>query len=69
MRLWVNGQCLEWQAPGGWGLLSKLVGLIATAAAATFGAPFWFDVLQKLISLRSAGNVPQPVEEGGETQR
>ena len=68
LRLWVNGQCLQWQAPQGWGLLSKLVGLIATAAAATFGAPFWFDVLQKLISLRSAGNVPQPAGHDDQTQ-
>jgi hypothetical protein len=64
----VNGQCLQWQAPQGWGLLSKLGGLIITAAAATLGAPYWFDILQKLISIRSAGNVPEPIAQGGEAR-
>jgi hypothetical protein len=41
----------------GVGLISKLMGLIITAAAVTQGAPFWFDLLQK--TLRLAGKKPE----------
>lgn len=33
--------------------LMKLAGLILTALAVTLGAPFWFDLLKKMVSLRS----------------
>lgn len=36
-------------------LLSKLTGLLLTAAALTLGAPFWFDLLKKVASVRSVG--------------
>lgn len=42
---------------GGW--LTKLLGLLLTAGAATFGAPFWFDLLNRFGSLRNAGTKPQ----------
>ncbi len=55
-------------APGGkvdWGLvakaLRKLVGLLITAIAISLGAPFWFDLLKKFVSVRSAGKL----ESGG----
>jgi hypothetical protein len=38
--------------------LLKLLGWIITAGAISFGAPFWFDALSKLGSLRSAGPKP-----------
>jgi hypothetical protein len=54
-----NGQCLRWQdAPKGWGILTKLVGIIITAAAAMQGAPFWFDILDKFLPIRAAGVRP-----------
>jgi len=54
-----NGKCLRWQdAPKGWGILTKLVGIIITAAAAMQGAPFWFDVLDKVLPIRAAGIRP-----------
>lgn len=40
--------------------LSKLFGLLMTGAAAAQGAPFWFDILKKLINVRSTG--PNPAE-------
>jgi hypothetical protein len=40
------------------GLLSKLAGWIITAAAVSQGAPFWFDLLQKLVNMRLAGKKP-----------
>ena len=38
---------------------ATLFGWLATAGAAVFGAPFWFDLLGKLVQLRGAG--PKPV--------
>lgn len=34
-------------------------GLFITAIALSFGAPFWFDMLKKIISLRTAGVKPE----------
>jgi hypothetical protein len=34
-------------------LLLKLLGYLITAAAVSMGAPFWFDVLNKVSNLRS----------------
>jgi hypothetical protein len=34
------------------------VGWLVTAAAALFGAPFWFDLLQRLVNLRGTGTKP-----------
>lgn len=41
--------------PLGW--LLKAIGLLITAVAISFGAPFWFDVLSKLTPIRSAGKL------------
>lgn len=35
--------------------LTKLIGWLITALAASVGAPFWFDMLQNVMSLRGAG--------------
>ena len=43
--------------PGGWVL--KLFGWALTIGALTFGAPFWFDLLNRLGSLRSSGARPK----------
>ena len=40
--------------------LAKFAGLMMSGAAAAQGAPFWFDILKKLINVRSAG--PNPAE-------
>lgn len=36
----------------------KLLGLLLTAVAISLGAPFWFDLLNKVISIRAAGPAP-----------
>lgn len=36
-----------------------LLGWLVTAVAATLGAPFWFDMLNKIMSIRSAGKAPE----------
>lgn len=38
----------------GW-LVSKLAGLLLTIGAASLGAPFWFDMLSKIMSVRNSG--------------
>lgn len=40
----------------GWVL--KIVGLLATTFAISLGAPFWFDLLNKFMTLRSSGPPP-----------
>ena len=37
----------------------KVLGLLLTAFAIVMGAPFWFDMLNNLINLRSSGNPPE----------
>jgi hypothetical protein len=46
------------------GWLLKFVGLIITAFALTFGAPFWFDLLKRVVGVRASGPPPpQPAEQ------
>lgn len=40
-------------------LKAHLLGFVITAAALSLGAPFWFDLLNKLVSLRSSGQKPK----------
>lgn len=42
-----------------WTWLSKVFGLLLTAGAASLGAPFWFDMLNKIVTVRSAGKAPE----------
>ena len=39
--------------PVGWGMLDRVLGWLLTTFAATLGAPFWFDVLNKVMVIRS----------------
>jgi hypothetical protein len=43
-----------WSAPLGWG--STIFGWLITAVATLFGAPFWFDTLQRFVQLRGTGD-------------
>jgi len=61
------GQIDPRQFPSGWGWLTKLVGLMLTAYAASLGAPFWFDTLQKIVKVRSSGNGADADDPGGKT--
>lgn len=44
---------------GVWWWLTHLVGWLLTAALLMLGAPFWFDLLGKLVNLRSTGPRPK----------
>lgn len=45
------------QGIGAWAL--KVVGLFLTTGAVSLGAPFWFDVLNKLVNIRAVGRRPE----------
>ena len=47
-----------WRQGGVPAVLERIFGLLVTAIAVSFGAPFWFDLLGKLVSLRSTGRKP-----------
>jgi len=42
---------------GDWAI--KIMGLLLTTGAVSLGAPFWFDVLNKLVNIRSSGKRPE----------
>lgn len=44
-------------SPTQWGI--KVLGWIVTALAISLGAPFWFDLLRKLVNIRSSGAKPE----------
>lgn len=43
-------------------ILNSLIGWMFTAAAITLGAPFWFDMINKVVNIRSAGKKPASVK-------
>lgn len=50
------------EAPDGFNWwLSKIFGLLLTIGAASLGAPFWFDMLNKFINVRAVGKSPDEV--------
>jgi hypothetical protein len=51
----------KWWASGPHSLtdwVSKLAGLLITTIAVSMGAPFWFELLNKVVNLRTAGKKP-----------
>lgn len=46
----------RWPQGGEW--IMKIIGLLITTIAVSFGAPFWFELLNKLVNLRMAGRNP-----------
>jgi len=41
------------------GMWPMLLGWLITASAMSLGAPFWFDILKRFVSIRSAGKAPE----------
>jgi len=41
-------------------LRAKFTGLLISILAVSMGAPFWFDVLNKLVNVRLVGKRPDP---------
>ena len=46
----------------GWGWLMKFFGLLISGIAAAQGAPFWFDLLKKVLNMRSTGRAPRTAQ-------
>ncbi len=44
------------------GWILKILGLLVTALATAQGAPFWFDILKKIINIRSSGLNPAEIQ-------
>ncbi|WP_437912663.1 hypothetical protein WME73_37300 [Sorangium sp. So ce302] len=65
-KLWNAIAAILGQGIVGWirGVLDRLLtpGILITAVAASLGAPFWFDLLNKLVNLRTVGKSPEPYE-------
>ena len=61
-----NKQSLDFFGQPKWilALLSKLVGWAITALAIFLGAPFWFDLLGKIVNLRGSGSKPEVKKAG-----
>lgn len=45
---------------------NKIFGLLLTALAVSMGAPFWFDMLNKIIAVRATGKPPKGAAEAQE---
>lgn len=69
----LSGELLDLKLPIGWsardgdarsvpgdfiGWVVKLLGVLFTALAVALGAPFWFDLLNRLVNLRLSGKQP-----------
>lgn len=52
---WKN---IDFNAMSGYDWLTKAIGWIVTALAISMGAPFWFDLLRKIVNLRNSGAKP-----------
>ncbi len=48
--------------PTGLGWLNKFIGLLITALAVSMGAPFWFDMLKKVVNVRAGSMSPEDME-------
>ena len=53
---WKN---VEWDKVTVYVALSKALGWLVTALAISMGAPFWFDLLKKIVNIRNSGGVPK----------
>jgi len=58
---WTAGSMPAEPTLGYW--LLKGLAIILSAIAASFGAPFWFDVLDKVMNIRGAGKKPAKAED------
>jgi hypothetical protein len=57
---WTGNDPQQWV--GSWWniVYHHFIGWLLTVIAVSLGAPFWFDVLSKVISIRASGDPPQP---------
>jgi hypothetical protein len=56
---WSNTALSDFSTLSGWAGLESLVGWLLTALAVSLGAPFWFDLLNKAVSVRHGMKKPE----------
>jgi hypothetical protein len=49
--------------------LNRFADLTLTAFAVSLGAPFWFDLLNRFMNIRSAGKSPDEKPKGADTPK
>jgi hypothetical protein len=60
---WASDSFAFFREPGWqWTLLSMLAGWTINAMAIFLGAPFWFDLLSKVVNLRGSGGKPKVMD-------
>jgi hypothetical protein len=59
VELPVGWSLREAETLSGWDYVLKPTGWLLTMVAASFGAPFWFDVLILLVNIRNVGRKPE----------
>jgi hypothetical protein len=60
IRWFGNNQCLNPSAPdNSTNFAVKLAGILISALATMQGAPYWFDILKKLVNVRGTGKKPE----------
>jgi hypothetical protein len=47
-------------SPSVWRLLAKVLGLLLSIIAVSMGAPFWFEILNRLVNVRLGSRRPEP---------
>lgn len=70
----INSKLASLNLPIGWEAapsfqnigLNTIIGWLITALAVSLGAPFWFDLLGKLVNLRSGGTKPRTTPGGSD---
>lgn len=56
---WINNDNVPWM------VIIKFMGILITTFAASLGAPFWFELLNKIADLRSVGKQPGRSDKAG----
>ncbi|MEZ4986206.1 MAG: hypothetical protein R2795_14400 [Saprospiraceae bacterium] len=55
---WSDAQFAEFESYEAYDWLTKVLGYLVTALAISLGAPFWFDLLRKIVNIRASGAKP-----------
>lgn len=61
---WPKGRLFQNADGTAWEIWPGILGWLITAVASLFGAPFWFDLLQKAVRLKGAGPSPDEKKTG-----
>ena len=56
--IWESGSASRWALAA----REHFIGWVLTILAVSLGAPFWFDTLNRIISIRSAGKAPEEAQ-------